>query len=54
MFLDGVFEWFTFVFILFLFPAGLATYMFLVIYCQPLLTSTTQSPLFNDNYAFGG
>ncbi|KAH9253295.1 hypothetical protein BASA81_008646 [Batrachochytrium salamandrivorans] len=54
MFFDGMFEWVTFVFILFCFPAGLVTYVYFVVNCQPLLTSTAQNPIFSADYAFGG
>lgn len=54
MFVDGVFEWCTYVFIVFMFPIGLAMYTYLITNCQPLLISTAQNPIYSDQFAFGG
>ena len=35
-FIDGVFEWFSFIFIAIIFPCSLIGYMYLVIACQPI------------------
>lgn len=54
MFLDGLFEWATYIFVLFTFPLGLFAYMFLIVYCQRVMTNTADSWLYNGDVVFGG
>ncbi|KAH9251345.1 hypothetical protein BASA81_010756 [Batrachochytrium salamandrivorans] len=52
--LDGVFEWFTFLFILIIFPIGLFAYMILIFECETVMTNTAESWLYNGDVVFVG
>ena len=54
IFLDGILEWISFLFILVIFPLGLLFYAYLVIDCQKVMTNTSESWLYHPDYAWGG
>lgn len=52
--LDGVFEWFTFLFVLVFFPVGLFAYMVLIFECETIMTNTADAWLYNGDVVFVG